>query len=95
MDEPLTAAANRALAERVSANRLVHEDDPLDRARAALADRVVQLRRLVPTASVVDAVAVTAEHIAGIAVVEVLTSDAGDLRASAAHVEARLDIVAL
>lgn len=78
------------------ANRLAHDDDPLDRARA---DRAVQLRRLVPTASVVDAaVAVTAEHIAGLAsdaVVEVLTSDVGDLRALAAYVEAIVDVVAL
>lgn len=62
-------------------------------------DRAAQLRRLVPTASVVDAtVAVTAEHIASPAseaVVEVLTSDVGDLRALAAHVEARVDITAL
>ncbi|MGH8905212.1 MAG: hypothetical protein ACRD0K_01515 [Egibacteraceae bacterium] len=80
-----------------SANRLVHDDDPLDRASA---DRAVQLRLLVPTASVVDAaVAVTAERLctgpASHAVVEVLTSDIRDLRALAAHVEANVDVIAL
>lgn len=78
------------------ANRLVSDDVPLDRADA---DRAVQLRRLVPTASVVDAtVAVAAERIAANvpgAVVEVLTTDAADISALAAHVEARIAVVSL
>jgi len=76
------------------ANRLVHDDDPLDRERA---DRAVGLRRQVPAASVVDAaVATTAEHVcASNAVVEVLTSDVGDLQALAACVTVRVDVIAL
>lgn len=79
-----------------AANRLVSNDVPLDRADA---DRAVQLRRLVPTASVVDAtVAVAAVRVAAdvpCAVVEVLTSDVADISALAAHVEARIAVVAL
>ncbi|MGH3871845.1 MAG: hypothetical protein ACRDSR_10095 [Pseudonocardiaceae bacterium] len=79
-----------------TANRLVSNDVALDRADA---DRAVQLRRLVPTASVVDAtVAVAAERVAAdvpCAVVEVLTSDVADISALATHVEARITVVAL
>jgi len=78
------------------ANRLVGTDVPLDRSSA---DRAVQLRRLVPTASVVDTtVAVTAEHLAADtpgAVVEILTSDVGDMSALAAHVEVSVAVVPL
>jgi len=78
------------------ANRLVGDDVPLDRVDA---DRAVQLRRLVPAASVVDTtVAVAAERVAvdvAGAVVEVLTSDVADIFALAAHVQVRMDVVAL
>lgn len=78
------------------ANQLASNDAPLD---CADADRAVQLRRLVPTASVVDAtVAVAAERVAAdvpCAVVEVLTSDVPDISALAAHVEVRIAVVPL
>jgi hypothetical protein len=78
------------------ANRLVSNDVPLDRADA---DRAVQLRRLVPTASVVDAtVAVAAERVDAdvpCAVVEVLTSDVADISALAAHIEVRIAMFSL
>lgn len=78
------------------ANRLVGNDVPLD---GAGADRAVQLRRLVPTASVVDAtVAVAAERIATdvpCTVVEVLTSDVADISALAAHVDVRIAVASL
>ncbi len=77
-------------------NRLVSNDVPLD---SADADRAVQLRRLVPTASVVGAtVAIAAERVAAdvpCAVVEVLTSDVADISALAAHVEVRIAVVSL
>lgn len=79
-----------------NANRLVGNDVPLDRADA---DRAVQLRRLVPAASVVDTtVAVAAERVAAdvaSSVVEVLTSDVADISALAAHVQVRMDVVSL
>jgi len=79
-----------------NANRLVGNDVPLDRADA---DRAVQLRRLVPAASVVGTtVAVAAERVAAdvaSAVVEVLTSDVADISALAAHVQVRMDVVSL
>lgn len=77
-----------------NANRLVAVDDELDRVGA---DRVVQLRSAVPAASVVDAsVALAAERVgAGDDVVEVLTSDAVDLQALAAHARVRVDVVVL
>lgn len=78
------------------ANRLVSNDVPLDRADA---DRAVQLRHLVPTASVVDAtVAVAAERVTddiSCAVVEVLTSNVADISALAAHVKVRIAVVPL
>lgn len=78
------------------ANRLVGHDVPLDRPDA---DRAVQLRRLVPTASVVDTtVAVAAERVAAEApctVVEVLTSDFPDISALAAHVKVHITVVSL
>lgn len=64
----------------------------LDRAGA---NRAVQLRRAVATASVVDvAVAVAAED-AGRdgAVVEILTSDVGDFRSLAGQLECTVDVV--
>lgn len=79
-----------------NANRLVSNDAPLDRVDA---DRAVELRRLVSTASVVDAaVAVAAERVAADvagAIVEVLTSDVVDISALAAHVRVRMDVVTL
>lgn len=76
------------------ANRLVPDDDPLDRDAA---DRVVRLRRDVGSASVVDAaVAVTAERVAGaVSVVEILTSDVPDLTALAEHVTGQVTVVRL
>ena len=54
----LVASRRRTAAD---ANRLVQHDDPLDREGG---DRVVELRRAVPSASVVDAcVAVAAERV--------------------------------
>ncbi|MGH3978670.1 MAG: hypothetical protein ACRDRZ_06670 [Pseudonocardiaceae bacterium] len=79
-----------------NANRLAGNDAPLD---GVGADRAVQLRRLVPAASVVDTtVAVAAERVAddfACAVVEVLTSDVADISALAAHVHVRMDVVSL
>jgi hypothetical protein len=73
-----------------AANLHVKDDDPLDRAAA---DRNVQLRKAVPAASLVDAsVIVSAERLGGGDVVEVLTSDPGDLAALAGHAEATIDI---
>jgi hypothetical protein len=73
-----------------AANLHVEDDDPLDRAAA---DRNVQLRKAVPAASLVDAsVIVNAERLGGDDVVEVLTSDPGDLAALAGHAEATIDI---
>lgn len=78
------------------ANRLVSNDVPLG---GVDADRAVQLRRLVPNASVVDAtVIVVAERIATdttCAVVEILTSDVPDISALSAHIEARIAVVSL
>lgn len=78
------------------ANRLVGTDVALDRVSA---DRAVQLRRLVPAASVVDTtVAVTAEHLAAdtpCAIVEVLSSDVADMSALAAHVDAPMAVISL
>ena len=78
------------------ANRLVTRDDALD---SAGANRVAQLRSLVPTASVVDAaVATAADRIGGGAaheVVEVLTSDVSDLTALKARLRATVDVVRL
>lgn len=67
-------------------------DVVLDRAAA---DRGVQLRRAVATASVVDvSVAVAAERAGGDgAVVEILTSDVGDFRALAGQLGCTVDVV--
>ncbi|PZS23568.1 MAG: hypothetical protein DLM60_02175 [Pseudonocardiales bacterium] len=90
------AGWRRREAAEAEANRLVSSDVPLD---SAGADRAVQLRRLVPTASVVDAtVAVAAERVAAdysCTLVEVLTSDATDISALAAHVEVRITVMSL
>lgn len=76
--------------ETANANRLVPEDDPLDRAGA---DRDVELQRLVPTASPVDAaVAVAAERLPDGDVVEILTSDPADLTALAGHLRTDVDV---
>lgn len=78
-----------------TANRLAVGDVPLD---GAGADRGVELRRLVPTASVVDStVAVAAERIGGEGggPVEVLTSDVDDMTKLAGHVRARMIVVSL
>jgi hypothetical protein len=72
------------------ANRLVPEDDVLDRSGT---DRTVGLRRAVRSASLVDAaVAVTAERIGTEGVVEILTSDPSDLRDLAAYLRAVVDV---
>lgn len=90
------AGWRRRDAAAASANRLVSKDIPLDRTNA---DRAVELRRLVPTASVVDTtVAVAAEHLATeipCAAVEVLTSDVSDMSALATHLKARIAVSAL
>ena len=81
--EPVTAAANLH----------VRDDDPLD---PAAANRHVQLRQAVPAASLVDAsVVVSAERLAGGDVVEVLTSDPGDLSALAGHTDVNIDVRSL
>lgn len=78
------------------ANRLVSTDVPLS---GVDADRAVQLRRLVPSASVVDAtVVVAAERLAAdvpCALVEVLTFNVPDISALAAHVEASIAVTSL
>ena len=72
------------------ANRLVTDDDVLDTPGA---DRAVQLRREVPGASPVDAaVAVAVERLPAGDVVEVLTSDVGDLRALTDLLAVRVDV---
>jgi hypothetical protein len=77
-----------------NANRLITADDVLD---GSGANRVAQLRAVVPRASVVDAaVAVAAERIGGSGgVVEVLTSDVVDLRNLSVHVQGTLDVIRL
>jgi hypothetical protein len=76
-----------------AANLHVRDDDPLD---PASANRNVQLREAVPAASLVDAsVIVSAERLPGGDVVEVLTSDPGDLAALAGHADATIDVRAL
>lgn len=71
------------------ANRLAVDDVTFD---GSGADRGIELRRLVPSASVVNsAVAVTAERIGEAAgTVEILTSDVTDMTALAGHVRARV-----
>lgn len=72
------------------ANLHVRDDDPLD---TAAANRNVQLRKAVPGASLVDAaVVVSAERSRGGDVVEILTSDPGDLAALAGHADVRIDL---
>jgi hypothetical protein len=84
---------DRTQREAAAANLHVKDDDPLD---APAANRNVQLRTAVPAASVVDAsVVVSAERLQGGDVVEVLTSDPGDLAALAGHAEATIDVRAL
>ena len=81
--EPVAAAANLH----------VKDDDPLD---PAAANRNVQLRQAVPAASLVAAsVVVSAERLAGGDVVEVLTSDPGDLAALAGHTDVNIDVRSL
>jgi len=77
-----------------NANRLIRVDEILDRPAG---DRVAQLRTAVVRASVVDAaVAVAAERVGGDGgVVEILTSDVGDLRELSTHIRARVEIVRL
>lgn len=72
------------------ANLLVRDDDVLDRAAA---DRNVQLREVVPTASLVDAgVVVSAERLPGGEVTEILTSDPGGIGSLAAHADLTVDV---
>jgi hypothetical protein len=76
-----------------AANLHVKDDDPLD---PAAANRNVQLRQAVPAASLVDAsVVVSAERLPGADVVEILTSDPGDLAALAGHTDANIDVRSL
>lgn len=68
-----------------TANQLVPDEDPLDRAGA---DRASELRGVVKAASVVDStVAVAAERSPSADVVEILTSDTADLTALAAQLD--------
>jgi hypothetical protein len=76
-----------------AANLHVKDDDPLD---PAAANRNVQLRQAVPAASLVDAsVVVSAERLPGGDVVEILTSDPGDLAALAGHTDVNIDVCSL
>jgi len=76
-----------------AANLHVREDDPLD---ALAANRNVQLRTVVPAASLVDAVVVvSAERLPDGDVVEILTSDPRDIAALAGHADALIDVRAL
>ena len=73
-----------------AANLHVKDDDPLD---PAAANRNVQLRQAVPAASLVDAsVVVSAERLPGGDVVEILTSDPGDIAALAGHAAVTVDV---
>ncbi|MEX1164596.1 MAG: hypothetical protein WEB03_13570 [Nitriliruptor sp.] len=73
-----------------AANLHVREDDPLD---PDAANRNVQLRKAVPAASLVDAsVVVSAERLRDGGVVEVLTSDPGDIAALAGHADVPIDL---
>ena len=82
---------DRRAAPAAPANRLVPDDDPLDRPGA---DRASELRASVPAASVADAcVGVTAERAATqAALVEILTSDPGDMAALTAQLDRHFDI---
>jgi hypothetical protein len=76
-----------------AANLHVRDDDPLD---ASAANRNVQLRTVVPAASLVDAsVVVSAERLPGGDIVEILTSDPADISALAGHTDVRIDVQAL
>ena len=76
-----------------AANLHVKDDDPLD---PTAANRNVQLRKVVPAASLVNAsVVVSAERLTGGDVVEVLTSDPGDLSALAGHTDVNIDVRSL
>lgn len=73
-----------------AANLHVEDDDPLD---PAAANRNVQLRKVVPAASLVDAsVVVSSERLPGGDVVEILTSDPGDITALAGHADVTVDV---
>jgi hypothetical protein len=73
-----------------AANLHVQDDDPLD---ASAANRNVQLRTVVPGASLVDAsLVVTAERLSGGDVVEILTSDPGDVAALSGYTDVRIDL---
>ena len=76
-----------------AANLHVRDDDPLD---PSAANRNVQLRRAVPAASLVDAcVVVSAERLPSGDVVEILTSDPGDITALAGHAVVTVDVYTL
>ena len=73
-----------------AANLHVTDDDPLD---TSAANRNVQLRKVVPAASLVDAsVVVSAERLPDGDVVEILTSDPGDITALAGHADVTVDV---
>lgn len=90
-----TAVRCEALLDRTqpasaAANLHVRDDDALD---ASAADRNVQLRKVVPAASLVDAsVVVSAERLPGGDVVEILTSDPGDITELAGHTAVAVDV---
>jgi hypothetical protein len=88
------AGWDRTDPDAANANRLIRADDLLD---GTGANRVAQLRAIVPGASVVDAaVAVAAERVGRTGgVVEVLTSDVADLRDLSSYVRTSLDVVRL
>lgn len=90
------AGWDRTAPRAANANRLLGAgaDRVLD---SEAADRAVQLRRLVLSASVVDATVVVAAETLGKAggVVEILTSDVPDVRALAAHVTAAVVVTLL
>jgi hypothetical protein len=81
---------NRTQQAAAAANLHVKDDDPLD---PAAANRNVQLRKAVPAASLVDAsVVVSAQRLQGGDVVEILTSDPGDVAALAGHADVTVDL---
>lgn len=88
------AGWRRRDARAADANRLIPDDHVLARDTA---DRLVELRRAVTSASIIDAaVAVAAEDLgSGDTVVEILTSDLPDLRALTGDVEGRVEVTGI
>ncbi|HVW33174.1 MAG TPA: hypothetical protein VHL53_11595 [Acidimicrobiia bacterium] len=90
------AGWDRTAARCADANRLLGADADLVLDGAA-ANRVVELRRSVPSASVVDAAVAAGAETAGRSggVVEILTSDVPDLQALAAFLGVGVDVTRL